>query len=320
MSFNTNQHENDPHLPDVSVTAKAGHAGTLEQVGMRKIEIPVFFKTGEEKIRVPGIVDVFVNLVNPEAKGIHMSRLYRQVSESLSQEELNFTLMAKILKASVEGHAGLSDKSSISIRFELPVERKALLSAEKGWRHYPITLKGEFDKGVLRFEAMIQVLYSSTCPCSAALSRRLVAEKFIEDFKTMPLVSTESVMKWLEDEKSIVAVPHSQRSEAFIRVKLSSSVIASHAHFSPLQLIDLAENALGTPVQSAVKRVDEQEFARLNGANLMFCEDAARKLKAAFNASPEVLDFRIEVQHRESLHAHDAVAVAIKGIEDGFKA
>ncbi|MEK6556352.1 MAG: GTP cyclohydrolase, FolE2/MptA family, partial [Bdellovibrionota bacterium] len=181
-------------------------------------------------------------------------------------------------------------------------------------------LRGEYDKGVLKFEASVQILYSSTCPCSAALSRRLVAEKFIDDFKTIPLVSAETVMKWLEDEKSIVAVPHSQRSEADINVKLSSSVLATDTDFSPLDLINLAEKAVGTPVQSAVKRIDEQEFARLNGENLMFCEDAARKLQAAFAQAPEVLDYRIEVQHLESLHAHDAVAIAVKGIEGGYTA
>jgi GTP cyclohydrolase I len=47
-----------------------------------------------------------------------------------------------------------------------------------------------------------------------------------------------------------------------------------------VELIDLVENTLKTPVQAAVKREDEREFARLNGANLMFCEDAGRRLKS----------------------------------------
>ena len=47
--------------------------------------------------------------------------------------------------------------------------------------------------------------------------------------------------------------------------------------------IDLAEGALKTPVQSAVKREDEQAFARLNGRNLMFCEDAARRIAAVLH-------------------------------------
>ena len=64
----------------------------------------------------------------------------------------------------------------------------------------------------------------------------------------------------------------------------------------------------GTPVQTAVKREDEQAFARLNAENLMFCEDAARRVAAALSADPRIQRFDAEVAHFESLHAHDAVA------------
>ena len=53
-----------------------------------------------------------------------------------------------------------------------------------------------------------------------------------------------------------------------------------------MALIDRVEQALGTPVQTVVKREDEQAFARLNGENLMFCEDAARRMAAALAADP----------------------------------
>ena len=72
------------------------------------------------------------------------------------------------------------------------------------------------------------------------------------------------------------------------------------------------EAALGTPVQSAVKREDEQEFARRNAQNLMFCEDAARRLKAKFMNNEKVTDFFFEVRHFESLHPHDVVAQVSK--------
>ena len=49
--------------------------------------------------------------------------------------------------------------------------------------------------------------------------------------------------------------------------------------------IDRIESSLKTPVQAAVKREDEQEFARLNGQNLMFCEDAARRLQHELDKS-----------------------------------
>ena len=83
-------------------------------------------------------------------------------------------------------------------------------------------------------------------------------------------------------------------------------------------LIDLIEGALKTPVQTAVKREDEQEFALLNGQNLMFCEDAARRLQEVIDVEPLFKDFWLRVNHLESLHAHNAVAIVTKNIEDGY--
>ncbi|MFZ3153310.1 GTP cyclohydrolase, FolE2/MptA family, partial [Pseudomonas sp.] len=42
--------------------------------------------------------------------------------------------------------------------------------------------------------------------------------------------------------------------------------------------------------------------------NLMFCEDAARRLHSALLLQPELSAFQLRVVHAESLHAHDAVA------------
>ena len=112
-----------------------------------------------------------------------------------------------------------------------------------------------------------------------------------------------------------MATPHSQRSVAEVKVKLNTAI----SDFPITDLVDLIENALQTPVQAAVKREDEQEFARLNGQNLMFCEDAARRLQHAMNLATEFDDFWLKVNHLESLHAHDAVSVTTKGIEGGYQ-
>jgi GTP cyclohydrolase I len=67
-----------------------------------------------------------------------------------------------------------------------------------------------------------------------------------------------------------------------------------------------------------VKREDEQEFALRNGQNLMFCEDAGRKLQTALNADERFDDFWIRIEHHESLHAHNAVSITTKGVDDGY--
>jgi GTP cyclohydrolase IB len=79
------------------------------------------------------------------------------------------------------------------------------------------------------------------------------------------------------------------------------------------------EGTLKTPVQTAVKREDEQEFARLNGQNLMFIEDAGRKLKYALESDARLTDFWVRLEHHESLHAHDAVGVITKGVRGGYR-
>jgi len=122
------------------------------------------------------------------------------------------------------------------------------------------------------------------------------------------------VMAWLGSEQGIVATPHAQRSTARLRVRP-----ARGASLPLIALIDSVEHALGTAVQAAVKREDEQAFALANGSNLMFCEDAARRIQQALDSDPNIAAFDLRVAHHESLHAHDAVAHASGSTrEDSF--
>ncbi|MGH8028013.1 MAG: GTP cyclohydrolase, FolE2/MptA family, partial [Pseudoxanthomonas sp.] len=97
---------------------------------------------------------------------------------------------------------------------------------------------------------------------------------------------------------------HAQRSRAQVRVELR----AQFDELPLVPLIDALETVLATPVQTAVKRVDEQAFARLNAENLMFCEDAARRVASVLSNDPRIERYQATVSHFESLHPHDAVA------------
>ena len=136
---------------------------------------------------------------------------------------------------------------------------------------------------------------------------------FVEKFDQQT-INQEDVVAWLGSTDGIVATPHSQRSIANVKIKLDNNI----TEFDILSLIDTLETELKTPVQAAVKREDEQEFARLNGQNLMFCEDAARKIKAVLEHA-QYADYWLQINHYESLHAHDAVAIAVKGIAGGYQ-
>jgi GTP cyclohydrolase I len=252
--------------------------------------------------RLNAIADAGVSLDDGEARGIHMSRLYLAL-ELLESAALSPMLLRRILQQFLDSHAGLSDAASLSICTDLLFKRPALVSPLAGWKRYPVSIEAHLKNDVFHVELTIQIAYSSTCPCSAALARQLIQQQFVDDFANKALEHA-GVLAWLGSSKGILATPHSQRSTATVKLRLNSDV----DELPLLSLINEAEAALGTAVQTAVKRADEQAFALANGQNLMFCEDAARRLSMALRRSPDIASLDVRVVHAESLHAHDAVA------------
>jgi len=291
-------------LPDVAADAVA-LARPLDWVGMDGIALPLRVQSDDgSTIQVAAAVDVAVDLVDAAARGIHMSRLYLQLQQALASEPVTPAGLRRVLQLFIDSQRGASSRARLAIRYDHLLLRKALASDNAGWKRYPLVIEAELLEGHLHLALRFAVEYSSTCPASAALSRQLNAERFAADFAAARPLSTTVVHDWLASERGLAATPHAQRSRADIRVELKPAFEV----LPVTALIDAVEAALATPVQTAVKREDEQAFAELNAANLMFCEDAARRVAAALSHDPRVLRFDATVSHLESLHAHDAVA------------
>ncbi|MDG6777149.1 GTP cyclohydrolase FolE2 [Thiomicrorhabdus sp. zzn3] len=306
------------HMPDIACQPHFGPSGKLNWVGMSGIELPILVKQAQSDgskaidIRVSSQAQAYVNLIDPQSKGIHMSRLYLLLDQMATEKALTPKSVRAILEKFIESHQGLSTHAFVEFKFDYYERRKSLKSDNSGWKHYPATLRGELLNGTFECELSIEVPYSSTCPCSAALSRQLIQEAFEAQFAGKEL-DYQTVVDWLGTPEGINATPHSQRSYAQVKVKVQES-----DHLQISDLINQIEDALQTPVQATVKREDEQEFARLNASNLMFCEDAGRRLQNKLEQNPEYLDYWVRVNHLESLHPHDAVAIVTKGVENGY--
>ena len=284
-------------LPDIAAQASR-QALPLEWVGMCGIALPILI----DGQRLNAKAYAGVSLDNGEARGIHMSRLYLAL-EMLERENLTPALLRRVLQRFLDSHQGLSSNAYLKIHADLLLKRPALISPLAGWKSYPVSIDARLENDMFHVELKIDVVYSSTCPCSAALSRQLIQAQFVDDFANKSLNHAD-VLTWLGSTNGIVATPHSQRSTAQLRLRLLDFV----EDLPLIAAINDAEAALGTAVQTAVKRADEQAFALANGQNLMFCEDAARRLNLALKRSPGIDGFHIRVVHAESLHAHDAVA------------
>ncbi|WP_460119562.1 GTP cyclohydrolase FolE2 [Pseudomonas sp. S2_C03] len=284
-------------LPDIAAQPSRQNL-PLEWVGMCGIALPILL----DGQRLSAKIDAGVSLDDGEARGIHMSRLYLAL-EFLERENLTAQSIRRVLQQFLDSHEGLSDSAFLKIEADLLLKRPALISALSGWKSYPVSVEARLKNEMFHVELKINVPYSSTCPCSAALARQLIQQQFVDDFATRPLQHAD-ILAWLGSTKGIVATPHSQRSHAQLSLLLDEVV----DELPLISLINDAEAALGTALQTAVKRADEQAFALANGQNLMFCEDAARSLNLALKRSPGIKALRIRVVHAESLHAHDAVA------------
>lgn len=296
-------------LPDITQDSSADNPNPLNWVGMEGIYVPLNLKDdklGEQKVAAS--VDVYVDLRDPKARGIHMSRMHLSLMALSNEAAIGYKKLKAMVERLVKEQQGLSLAARIDIHFDLLMKRRSLLSGHEGWLNYPVTLQVIYREGQILCQLGLEVVYSSTCPCSAALARQLTAAQFASHFGENGTITSDKGEQWINESETKTAVPHSQRSLANI-----SLVVEPADAFPFARIIEQAEKALEIPVQAVVKREDEQEFARLNGKNLMFCEDAARRLSKSFK-DYAAKGLSIRVCHLESLHSHNAIAEVKSGL------
>lgn len=76
------------------------------------------------------------------------------------------------------------------------LKRPVLISPLSGWKAYPVTLDARLNDKVFHVELNVELDYTSTCPCSAALSRQLIQQQFLTDFGKRAL-SHDALLNWL---------------------------------------------------------------------------------------------------------------------------
>lgn len=290
-------------LPDVTSDFIAETPSTLQWVGMDDIAVPITLSLQDGSLQtIAAKANVYVSLEKPDAKGIHMSRLHHVINQ-LAMRECNQLNLEHLLDELIHSQNGIGREAKIVLKFDVLLKKPALLSDETGFQSYPVTLNLEKTVAGFSSELELTIPYSSTCPCSASLARQLYADAIKAKFSSSTIQKAD-LIDWVQSPAGSVATPHSQRSFAYIRLSLGNNAWPE----LPALIFQL-EAVVGTPVQTAVKRVDEQAFAKLNAENLMFCEDAARRIKLAIGQMSFVKDYWFKVEHQESLHAHNAVVI-----------
>ncbi len=263
------------------------HFDQLDWVGMSQIQSALLVDSADLKeLTLPMQLDLGVNLLENN-RGIHMSRLYKLHQDHLLNQKLSSENLSVFARECLSSQAGISQKLSLKMKMIWPKKTQSLKSELTGYRNYNIQIIFEKDLVQEGLWLQYEILYSSTCPQSAGLALEVLKN-----------ISSTDLIQHIE---RLPATPHAQRSRAVVQIKLNeiNQKIIN-------RLIDETESALGTPVQTTVKKADEMEFAILNAKNLMFCEDAARKISDQLKSNSLQSGYSIFCEHQESLHPHNA--------------
>ena len=278
----------DPVLPGARVP--------LKKVGIAPVDLPVRLRSrsgGEDKL-LQTEASLYCSLDDPMAKGLNLSRLYLIMHEKI-KDQLSLDGMESALKELAEGQG--ANNAYCKLRFKYPMYQEALRTRKKdnpdvkqrGHIAYKTELEGQYRDGNYKWFLTIDYVYSSTCPCSFELAHDA------------------------REKRNAAANAHSQRS--ILKVKVAFD--RSEGNIVWIEdLVDLCRENIPTEVQIVVKRRDEQAFAELNGANLLFSEDAVRIMHDALDGwvdQNKIEDFSIVASHEESLHPWNAIAVSTGG-------
>lgn len=258
----------------------------IDFVGIQGMHLPL--KIREKNGDFQEVMAEVTGTVSLDAynRGVNLSRILRTLYKS-KDDIFDINKVEDVLR-NYQRDIKTFD-AHILMNFKYRIWQDALRSVkedgtpEGGWQYYNVTFDCNLDvSGEFKKIMHVQYLYSSSCPCSTALSEHAALTR------------------------GVYGIPHSQRSVAKLSLEFDNLIWIE-------DVIDMCNDALTTEVLVFCKREDEQAFAEKNGAQPKFVEDAIRYLANTLNKNPDVTDYKVICSHLESLHAHQAVAVITKG-------
>lgn len=258
----------------------------IDFVGIQGMHLPLKIreKNGdfqEVMVNVTGTVSL-----DASNRGVNLSRILRTLYKS-KDDIFDINKIEEVLR-NYQKDIKTFD-AHILMNFKYRIWQDALRSVkddgtpEGGWQYYDVTFDCNLDvSGEFKKIMHVIYLYSSSCPCSTALSEHAALTR------------------------GIYGIPHSQRSVAKLSLEFDNLIWIE-------DVVQMCNEALTTEVLVFCKREDEQAFAEKNGAQPKFVEDAIRYIADILNKNDDVTDYKVVCSHLESLHAHQAVAVITKG-------
>ncbi|MCD6149039.1 GTP cyclohydrolase I FolE2 [bacterium] len=225
-------------VPDVQSRSEGFPKVYLPWVGVEGIRYPVYvyYPLTEIFMQTLGSFNVYCSL-NPEVKGVHMSRFYEVIQDVFSEKKLLTQNVSDTLGA-VTGRLE-NENARVEVSFTYLVSTTAPVSEIDQFLPVEVKVTGIRMKGYPDYILIsVDVPYTSLCPCS----------KEISQFGA-----------------------HNQRSVASVTVTTPPN---NEVLFE--DLVGVVENVASAPIRECLKRVDEKYVTERAYLNPVFVEDMVR--------------------------------------------
>lgn len=271
----------------------------LQFVGVRGVKMPlVFVKFDEKSHYVLPTFDAYIDLPST-MKGIHASRHYEVIAETISQfamkvgklEDICESIAIKLL----ERH-DYASRSYVKARSEIVFESRVESSGSVSFE--PCTLigrawasrRGSEGRVESKKAVGVSLVGMTACPCVL---------EYIKE-KARNLTNDSSSTK-------LPLATHMQRVTGTIIIE-----VPKNFDIDAIRLVKIIQESMSSPTYGLLKRTDEGEMVRKAVFNPKFAEDVvrsmAKKLLEEFREYPGSAFFECYVKSEESIHKHDLVA------------
>jgi len=271
----------------------------LTRAGVTGVEKVIRIAHAGSELLYYADIDCYVDL-DPDQKGVHMSRFPETVAESIDQvvigEALHVEDLAQhIAEQIIERQHAV--RSEVTIRAKFPVTRRAPVSDLPTQEIYHLIGHALANGSGPRRMVGVEVRGLNACPCAQGLIRERASERLADaGYDDAQIAEIFSMLP---------AATHNQRAEATIMIGTKREIDAR-------DLIGIAENSMSAPVFELLKRPDELFVVEHAHLHPRFVEDSVRLMVAgALERYPDLSDgcflLARQVNH-ETIHNHDVLA------------
>lgn len=270
------------NIPDIQNQASGYPQRAIKKVGIRNVRVPIKVDKKDGGTNdCSAEISIYTDLT-AKCKGTNMSRYRILIEEFLIEKKVKLHDLIKELLIATKDRLG-SDNSFVKIRFPYYLVVTAPASKLKSFIDLRVTFEGKLKRlegndCTLTF-LTVRVPYTSLCPCSKEISEYGAHNQRSYADVTVQLNDEKNGVMWIEDIFAVV------------------------------------NKCASAPIINGLKREDEAFQTELMYEQPKFVEDMVREIADELDKELDkrITDYSVVVNHEESIHTHDAVAVITAG-------